>query len=71
MRYLALSTIVEVEACVPESDDDLCIRLSATCGELTAPDNCGDERTVASCGTCATGTCGGGGSANVCGATCT
>jgi hypothetical protein len=42
----------EVEACVPESDDDFCTRLSVTCGEVTADDNCGDERTVASCGTC-------------------
>ncbi|MFZ5439331.1 MAG: choice-of-anchor D domain-containing protein [Myxococcota bacterium] len=53
-------------ACTPESNEALCTRLAATCGTLTAADNCGATRTV-SCGTCTSPqTCGGGGTPNVC-----
>lgn len=41
------------ESCTPESDDEFCDRLEKACGSLTAGDNCGSSRTVASCGTCA------------------
>ncbi len=48
-----------VGTCTPETDAELCARLSKTCGEVTAGDNCGTQRTVASCGTCtAPETCG-------------
>lgn len=39
--------------CTPESDAAFCGRLGKACGPVTAPDNCGVSRTVASCGTCA------------------
>ncbi len=39
--------------CVPESDPGFCKRLGKTCEGLTANDNCGSSRTVASCGVCA------------------
>jgi hypothetical protein len=41
-----------IEECTPESDAALCTRAGATCGPVTANDNCGDPRTV-DCGTCA------------------
>lgn len=37
--------------CDPETDDELCARIGADCGEVTKTDNCGDERTV-ECGEC-------------------
>jgi hypothetical protein len=50
--------------CVHEFDFTFCGRHGASCGELTAEDNCGDIRT-ASCGSCGGDlTCG---SSNVCG----
>jgi hypothetical protein len=56
--------------CTPESDTAFCARLSKNCGQVVNTDNCSQPRMVASCGTC-TGsqTCGGGGTANVCGCT--
>ncbi len=55
--------------CQPESNAQLCQRLGAGCGLLTAADNCGTQRTV-SCGTCTgTDSCGGGGVPNACGCT--
>lgn len=39
------------ECCKPESNVDFCARLKAACGELKAPDNCGQLRS-ASCGEC-------------------
>ncbi|MCL2627013.1 MAG: IPT/TIG domain-containing protein, partial [Cystobacterineae bacterium] len=56
------NTCVPVVVCTPETDDAFCTRLAADegleCGELTANDNCGAERTV-DCGTtaCASGQC--------------
>lgn len=38
--------------CTPETDTVFCQRQSYECGILSAPDNCGAERTVG-CGTCA------------------
>ena len=38
--------------CTAETNADFCSRLGKNCGSLTADDNCGDSRTVASCGTC-------------------
>jgi hypothetical protein len=40
--------------CSPETDANFCSRLRATCGLVTATDNCGSSRSV-SCGTCPTG----------------
>ena len=56
-------------SCASESNTAFCSRLGATCGALTAIDNCGQVRTISSCGgTCTSPqTCGGGGVANVCG----
>ncbi len=53
--------------CTPEDDVAFCVRQGKTCGSVTAADSCFVTRTV-DCGTCATGTCGGGGNPNVCGA---
>jgi hypothetical protein len=39
------------EVCAAESVAELCARNGATCGSVTAIDNCGDERTV-DCGAC-------------------
>jgi hypothetical protein len=48
----------ECGACLPEDDAHFCWRLGATCGSLTANDNCGATRTVG-CGGCEAGvTCG-------------
>jgi formylglycine-generating enzyme required for sulfatase activity len=49
-----------VDACIAETDTAFCSRLGKNCGSVTALDDCGVSRTVASCGTCAgTGvTCG-------------
>ena len=38
-------------ACEPETDRQLCARLGAECGSLSATDNCGDDRGV-DCGSC-------------------
>lgn len=40
------------DACIPESDTDICLRLSAECGALNADDNCGNQRMILSCGMC-------------------
>ncbi len=63
----------EKATCTPESNSAFCKRLGKNCGSVTAKDNCGLTRTVSSCGTCTTTgqTCGGGGTANVCGCTVT
>jgi formylglycine-generating enzyme required for sulfatase activity len=59
--------------CTPETDAAFCTHYGAQCGAKSGVDNCGQNRTVSSCGTCAgTGeTCGGGAqpAANVCGCT--
>ncbi|WP_157370521.1 hypothetical protein [Vulgatibacter incomptus] len=41
-------------ACTGESDAAFCARLNKNCGEVSAVDNCGAERTAA-CGTCSDG----------------
>lgn len=58
-------------SCVPETDEEFCARNSWECGELTADDNCGAERTI-DCGleeeVCeALETCGGAGVEGQCG----
>jgi RHS repeat-associated protein len=61
--------VVLAGGCEPETDEALCTRLGASCGDVTATDNCGASRTV-TCGDClAPETCGGGGQPNVCGCT--
>lgn len=69
-----MPTDVPLDMCVPESDAELCQRLSAECGMLTGMDNCQENRSNINCGegsmVCATTeTCGGGGDANTCGCT--
>jgi formylglycine-generating enzyme required for sulfatase activity len=59
-------------ACNPETDAALCTRLGKYCGSTMAMDNCGTNRTVVSCGSCAPSTAFPGGSCgsvtpNVCG----
>lgn len=56
-------------SCTPETDAQLCARHGLQCGPVNgAPDNCGTQRTIASCGACVGElTCGGNGVANVCG----
>lgn len=44
----------DMEDCTPEDDDVFCARLMAACGRLEAPDNCGVDRVVESCGPCGT-----------------
>ena len=58
--------------CTPETDAQLCAADGANCGALDGTDNCGASRHVASCGPACAGTgvtCGGGGTANICGCT--
>ena len=53
--------------CNPSSDAELCSNASAECGELTATDECGIERTI-NCGSCTSPeTCGGAEQPNSCG----
>ncbi len=42
-------------ACVPENNAAFCSRRGAVCGPQTGTDNCGAQRSVASCGTCTSG----------------
>jgi hypothetical protein len=55
--------------CVPEDEAAFCTRLGKNCGTVTATDNCGAPRTVASCGVCGSyyDSCGGAGVPNACG----
>lgn len=39
-------------ACVPETDAAFCERMSRACGRISGEDNCGDTRSVSSCGAC-------------------
>lgn len=56
----------DADGCAPETDAELCSRLTIACGPFTAEDNCGETRSV-DCGGCsAPSTCGGSGTANVC-----
>jgi hypothetical protein len=41
--------------CTPASDDDFCLSKGATCGTVIGIDECGNARTVVSCGGCSTG----------------
>jgi hypothetical protein len=52
-------------ACVPETDAAFCERLGATCGALSAMDNCGAPR-MAACGSCGGGVTCGASVANLC-----
>lgn len=42
------------DCCTPIDDATLCQRAGYTCGPLTATENCGQTRSVPSCGTCTT-----------------
>ena len=46
IRFTAVTT------CTPESNTAFCSRLGKNCGTVSGTDNCGDPRTVTSCGTC-------------------
>ncbi len=41
--------------CMPESDQAFCSRQSASCGQISGTDNCGNPRTVSNCGPCNAG----------------
>lgn len=43
--------------CIPDAAESLCAREGRVCGALTTQDNCGQTRSIASCGTCGSGTC--------------
>ncbi len=61
----------DMTPCVPETDEELCVREGALCGDLTVADRCDRARTV-NCGEemcIAPNTCGGGEDDNVCGCT--
>jgi hypothetical protein len=42
-------------ACVPETDQQMCTRLGKNCNAISGTDNCGQSRSITTCGTC-TGT---------------
>ena len=59
------------DACVPETNTEMCTRLGKNCAVLSGQDNCGSARSPV-CGACtAPAYCAGGGTANVCGGNCT
>ena len=62
---------IDAAPCVADDDSTFCTRLGKNCGTVTADDNCGTRRTVASCGVCSSffDTCGGSWVENVCGCT--
>ena len=41
-----------LDACVPETDQQMCTRLGGSCDGLSWWDNCGQYRSIGSCGTC-------------------
>ncbi len=53
-------------ACLGETDGAFCLRLGKNCGQVSAADNCGVNRTVSSCGACTSPQLCSGGVANVC-----
>jgi hypothetical protein len=61
--------ISNVCGCIPEDDASFCSRHGKDCDAYSGDDNCGSSRTVY-CGSCVyPDTCGGAGTANVCGCT--
>ncbi len=68
---LSSDATVDSGPCVPEDEAAFCTRLGKNCGTVTANDNCGARRTVASCGVCGSyyDSCGGAGVPNTCGCT--
>jgi len=60
------------DACVPETDQQMCTRLVKNCNAFSGTDNCGQTRSITSCGTCAAAylVCGAF-AANVCPTVCT
>ena len=44
-----------IPSCMPENDVDFCSRYHKNCGTYAAQDNCGQPRTVQSCGVCSDG----------------
>lgn len=44
------------QTCTPETDAALCTAASRKCGSITVTDRCGQRRTIAACGACATQT---------------
>jgi hypothetical protein len=47
-----LSLDVSSDACVAETNQQMCISLKTNCGSLSGYDNCGQYRSIFSCGTC-------------------
>lgn len=52
--------------CVPETDQQMCVRLGKNCDAISGTDNCGQSRSITSCGTCAAPLVCGTFAANVC-----
>jgi hypothetical protein len=40
------------DACIPETDQEMCARLGKDCDPFSGLDNCGQARSIASCGVC-------------------
>jgi formylglycine-generating enzyme len=56
--------------CTPETAAQFCARYGKNCSTFSGPDNCGVRRTNVACGSCTLPqTCGGAGTAGVCGCT--
>ncbi len=55
-----------VLTCLTETDPAFCTRLGKNCGQVSAADNCGANRTVTGCGSCTSPQLCSGGVANVC-----
>jgi hypothetical protein len=58
-------------ACVPETDQQMCTRLVKNCNAITGTDNCGQPRSITTCGACTIGLVCGTFVANVCPTVCT
>jgi len=62
------ANVCGTSACTAETDGTFCTRLGKDCGSVIGTDNCGQPRSVGSCGTCTLPqSCDGGGAVNVCG----
>jgi hypothetical protein len=59
--------LFDSNSCTASTDAAICSSYGKNCGSITITDNCGATRTISNCGTCSSGTCAGGGVANVCG----
>ena len=59
------------DACIPETNQQMCTRLGKNCNAFSGTDNCGQPRSITSCGACTSGLVCGTFVANVCPTVCT